>query len=106
MKYRWAKRMLMLFCFLGISGLFAGELKVEVDQHFKTWISNDDLLTGYPFLSNLKLQAGGFLKLTDVKGGTDFFTLQHGFVYESTWCRVLRRILEGSTKIMALEKLF
>ena len=60
--------MLILFCFLGISGLFAGEFKVEVDQHFKTSISNDDLLTGYPFLSNLKLQAGGFLKLTDGKG--------------------------------------
>ena len=60
--------MLLLFCFPGMSGLSAGEFRVEVDQHFKTSISNDDLLAGYPFLSNLKLQAGGFLKLTDGKG--------------------------------------
>jgi hypothetical protein len=60
--------MLLFFCFLGMSGLFAGEFTVEVDQHFKTSISSDDLLAGYPFLSNLNLQAGDFLKLTDGKG--------------------------------------
>ena len=68
MKYLWVKCMLLFFCFLGMSGLFAGEFRLEVDQHFKTSISNDDLLTGYPFLSNLNLQAGDFLKLTDGKG--------------------------------------
>lgn len=68
MKYLWVKCMLLLFCFLGMSGLIAGEFRLEVDQHFKTSISNDDLLTGYPFLSNLNLQAGDFLKLTDGKG--------------------------------------
>ncbi len=68
MKCLLAKYMPLLFCLLVIFRLSASEFRLEVDQHFKTSISNDDLLTGYPFRSNLKLQAGGFLKLTDGKG--------------------------------------
>ena len=67
--------------FVGNYPVFGGEYHLEDDHKFENLITSDDLLTGIPFVSNLKLQEGDFYKLTDGKGkkhlGTRTFALDN-----------------------------
>ena len=69
MKLRLFAQLLFL---LGSLTIFGDDFQVDIGKKFKSPPSNNDLISGIPFLSNLKLQAGDLFKLTDGKGKKDY----------------------------------